>query len=179
MDSKDLKKKLRASVKALKLNLSKEDKFEEAQAVFNKLEQLGKFGDAQYVLLYWSLNDELPTHSFIRKWHKSKHIYLPKVVGDDVNLHRFHGLGSLKKGAFGIMEPEGDELHDLSLIDLAVIPGIAFTSTGKRMGRGGGYYDRLLPKLENAFKVGVGYSCQLVNDIPTEAHDVAMDLVIS
>ena len=64
-------------------------------------------------------------------------------------------------------------------IDLVIVPGIAFTPAGQRLGRGRGYYDRLLPRLRNAYKMGVCWPCQMVTAIPTEPHDMPMDCVIT
>ena len=64
-------------------------------------------------------------------------------------------------------------------ITFAVIPGVAFDHTGNRLGRGKGYYDRLLPHLSKAFKVGICFPYQLIETIPTEPFDIPMDSVIT
>ncbi len=82
-------------------------------------------------------------------------------------------------GAFGITEPEDScPTVDPSEIDLAIVPGLAFSRSGIRLGRGKGYYDRMLPRL-NCFKLGVCYSVALSDSIPSEKWDVPMDKVIS
>ena len=68
---------------------------------------------------------------------------------------------------------------DLDAIDVVIIPGVAFTRDGKRLGRGKGYYDRFLPKLSTAYRIGVCYDFQLSDTLPTESYDQKMDLVIS
>ena len=146
--------------------------------MFKKIEQLPSFQQASHILCYWSLPDELNTHLFVDKWYVDKTIYLPKVVGKEVELIRYAGQNSLLEGAYGIMEPIGISLLYLTLIDLVIVPGIAFSKDGYRMGRGGGYYDRLLPLLPKAFKVGIAYSCQIVESIPVSKHDVNMNIVV-
>ena len=76
------------------------------------------------------------------------------------------------------MEPSGELFDDYAAIDLAVVPGMAFDIQNNRLGRGKGYYDRMLPKLVNAYKIGVCFSFQRLPGIPAEGNDVKMDEVI-
>ena len=85
----------------------------------------------------------------------------------------------LKKGPFGILEPQGEVLNELSLIDIAIVPGLAFSADGKRLGRGKGYYDRLLKRIPQCYKIGICFSFQLINHIPTTQYDVMMNEVIA
>lgn len=84
----------------------------------------------------------------------------------------------LELGSFQIEEPTGNDLTDVDDIELMVIPAVAFDRKGNRLGRGKGFYDRLL-KTSRATKIGVGYEFQLLDSIPCEPHDVAMDMVIT
>lgn len=107
-----------------------------------------------------------------------KNIYLPRVVGNDIKITKVGERGFVK-GQFNILEPnETDYLQDLSKIDVAIIPGVAFDKNLNRLGRGRGYYDRFL-KCFNGLKVGIGFDLQIVDNIPTEPHDVKMDMIIS
>lgn len=137
------------------------------------------FLTAKTVLLYHSLNDEVNTHQFIEKWCSQKQLLLPKVVGDDLELRCFHDVSELKIGSFGIAEPTGKLFTDYAQIDMVVVPGIAFDHCGNRLGRGKGYYDRLLPKLTNAYKIGVCFPYQLVDAVPVEPTDIKMDTIIT
>lgn len=72
------------------------------------------------------------------------------------------------------------ELHLPENIDLVLVPGLAFSKDRRRLGRGGGFFDRMLGgRGANAFKLGVCFSFQIVNSIPTDTHDVAMDAVVT
>ena len=95
-----------------------------------------------------------------------------------MELRRYTGPADLALGAYNIMEPTGELFVDYASIDLAVIPGVAFDREGNRMGRGKGYYDRLLPKLRSTYKIGICLPFQLVERVPTDEHDVKMDEVI-
>lgn len=145
--------------------------------IMEKLEADSDFIRAQTVLLYFSLGDEVNTHDFIAKHGKDKCILLPVVTGDTLELRIYDG--DMKQGAFGIMEPTGQKFSTFGQIDVAVIPGMAFDQKGNRMGRGKGYYDKLLPALPHAIKIGICFPFQLVEEVPVEEYDVPMDKVIS
>lgn len=124
------------------------------------------------------MKDEVHTHAFIEKWSKHKEIVLPVVTGETLELRSYSGVNGLKAGIYNIQEPVGNPFHDYSVIDLVVVPGVAFDAEGHRLGRGKGYYDRLLP-LINAVKIGICFPFQLVDHIPTEAFDIQMDEIIT
>ena len=84
----------------------------------------------------------------------------------------------LALGAFHIEEPQGDDTVDPDSIELMVIPAVAYDRNGNRLGRGKGFYDRLLASTK-ARKVGIAYDFQLVDEIPAEPHDVPVDIVIT
>lgn len=130
-------------------------------------------------MLYHSLKDEVDTHAFIRKWSREKCILLPVVVGDDLELRLYTGPEDLTVGAYGIEEPTGARFTDYAAIDLIVVPGVAFDRDGNRLGRGKGYYDRLLPRIPSAYKIGICFPFQLVDEVPAEPFDIRMDEIIS
>ena len=101
------------------------------------------------------------------------------VKGYDLELRLYTGDDRLTEGAFHIDEPTGTAFTDYAAIDLAVIPGVAFDRRGNRLGRGKGYYDRLLPRIPTAYKLGLCFPFQVLNQIPAEAHDIPMDEVLT
>ncbi|MCD8317611.1 MAG: 5-formyltetrahydrofolate cyclo-ligase [Paraprevotella sp.] len=139
-----------------------------------------RFVNAQTVMLYHALPDEVDTRDFVRYWSFRNSILLPTVKGNEIELHRYTPEDSLSEGAFGVQESSGTVFTDYASIDLAVIPGVAFDAEGHRLGRGQGFYDRLLTHLKDypIYKLGVCFDCQNVNLVPTEAHDVPMDEVL-
>lgn len=143
------------------------------------LEAHPAFRAASTVLLYHSLKDEVDTHAFIRKWSRKKRILLPVVVGDDLELRLYTGPEDLAIGAYGIEEPTGEPFTDYAAIDFIAVPGVAFDRSGNRLGRGKGYYDRLLPRIPSAYKAGICFPFQLVEEVPAEAFDIRMDEVIT
>ncbi len=179
MEIADIKKDLRQKIKKIKSIYPLEKKKFYSLPIFNHIERIFSFKKAEYVLLYWSMNDEVYTHDFINKWYKDKTILLPCVVGDDLVLRKYEGKDSMIEGEqFGILEPQGNIFEDYSKIDLMIIPGVAFDSTKNRMGRGRGFYDRLL-KTCDCEKIGICFDFQIVNKVPTEEFDVKMNKVIA
>lgn len=102
------------------------------------------------------------------------------VSGEEMILEvRELAPGQLALSRWGIWEPtdEAPLLSDYSRLDLVVVPGVAFSSDGKRLGRGKSFYDRFLPLVPRAAFVGVCYPCQVVEQIPADPWDIGMDIV--
>ena len=86
-------------------------------------------------------------------------------------------LKDLLPGKFGILEPSENCVKvDASEIDLTLVPGLAFDQYRNRLGRGRGFYDRWLMQLSGK-RIGVGFDYQLVDTVPTEPHDIQLDLI--
>ncbi|MBQ9638116.1 MAG: 5-formyltetrahydrofolate cyclo-ligase [Bacteroidales bacterium] len=176
MDKQQLRKEIRAEKRAM----PPAKKELQSQQVMARVEQLPAFNSASVVLLYWSMDDEVATHSFVDRWYRSKTLLLPCVDGDLLRLRQYTGATCMQAGPqFGIGEPTGKEYTELQRIDLIVVPGVAFDRECNRMGRGRGFYDRLLSTTERAIKIGVGFDFQLLDTIPTEAHDIRMNFVVT
>ncbi len=174
------KKELRKIVRAAKSAVPLEEKIRRSMPIMQQVEQLTSFRNANTVLLYWSMDDEVYTHDFVKRWYKEKTLLLPCVDGDDLLLRQYTGPDSMQPGPqFGIPEPVGPVFEALEHVQMIVVPGVAFDHNKNRMGRGRGFYDRLLKSTPNAVKVGVAFSFQLFDTIPTEPFDVPMDEVIS
>ena len=173
------KQDLRQAMKQRKAAHTKEELAALSERVVAALCATPQWQQAHTVLLYHSLPDEVDTHQLIGSaLQDGKRVLLPVVVGDELEL-RETDAKNLQEGAFHIWEPTGGAWTAYEAIDLAVIPGVAFTPDGRRLGRGRGYYDRLLPRLNGVTKIGVCWSFQLITQLPTEAHDIAMDFVIT
>lgn len=102
------------------------------------------------------------------RWH------FPRIDGDHLHFHQVSTLAELEAGAFGIRAPRAD-LPELAIkdIDLVLVPGLGFGRDGSRLGRGRGYYDRVLARLRpDVPRIGIAFIEQLVDRVPTEAHDV-------
>lgn len=139
-----------------------------------------KLSPYKVILLYSALPDEVPTQVLMDELvAQGKTVVLPRVVSDtDMELRRYTGLQDLQAGAYGILEPTGELFADYDAIDVALIPGMAFDAEGHRLGRGKGYYDRFLACVPHLYKIGLCFSWQIVDDVPSDEHDVVMDEVI-
>lgn len=157
--------------------LSELERESAAAQVFARLEATAAFQMADRILMYHSLPDELSTISFLRKWKDIKRFYLPRVNGVNLDILPYDE-SRLELGSFHIEEPQGDSTVDPEEIELIVVPAVAYDRRGNRLGRGKGFYDRLLATTRAA-KIGVGYEFQLLDELPAEEHDVPMDMVIT
>ena len=176
------KEKLRKLILARRKGLSETDAGLSSrliQAVFVASEE---FRRSKVLGLYAPAHNEVATWAVLAAALASaKTVIYPAVAGDTLEFRRILEPDMLRKGAFGIPEPDTTcDVHDPRDADLIVIPGIAFDLTGKRIGYGKGYYDRALHHLEGQGKlVGFCYDFQLIADIAGEPHDVMMDMVIT
>ncbi len=197
------KSEWRIAMKQRNRALPPEEKRAAAERIFAAVEALPEFVQARCVACFCALPDEPPTAEALRRWSGSKRVVVPRVEGDTMRFYDYRP-DALVRGAFGIDEPlvedfvrpvgAGDsELAEPTngpsagfvvreclpeALDLVVVPGVAFTRDGARLGRGRGYYDRYLarPGLR-AFCVGVCFAHQLIDVLPVEPHDRAMDAV--
>lgn len=187
-----MKSELRKTIRERKRCFAQEELDEMAFAIISRLTVHPRFAAARTVMLYHSLPDEVDTHHLLAAMTASsaitaktanplagKTILLPRVTSDTgMELRIYTGPDDMQRGAFGIMEPCGSVFTRYGEVDLAVIPGMAFDAAGHRLGRGKGYYDRFLPLIPQAYKIGVCFPFQIVDSVPTEPTDVAMDEVM-
>ena len=173
------KKELRRQIKELKAITPVAVRQVEAAMVFKKIEKMAVWQQSQHILCYWSLPDELPTHEAVNQWlAMGKNIYLPRVVGDDLEIVPYHGAQSLDdNNKFHIGEPVGEGV-DASCLELIIVPAVALDAKRNRLGRGKGFYDRLLAGT-NCPTIGVACDFQLVDEVPVEPHDRPLDCVVT
>lgn len=171
------KKEIRKQIKVFKSGISQQQMQDEANLVFEKIESLAEFKKSTTIFLYWSLEDELPTHRFIEKWSACKQIILPSVSGKDMILKKYSETKDLITGKLGISEPAINTDYEGN-IDLVIVPGIAFDKSKNRLGRGKGFYDRYFNH-NKLYKIGICFDFQLLNTIPTTSQDVKMDKIIT
>ncbi len=170
------KAELRKLVKTRIKNMTEEEKKKESEDVMMKLENTQQFKSAKTILLFHSLPDEVCTHELIEKYASKKKILLPVIDGEKWHIREYKG--DLKTGEYNIQEPTGGNYYDYGSIDLVVVPGVCFDKDKGRVGRGKGYYDRILKEIK-AFKIGICFDCQLLSKVPAEEWDVKMDQVMT
>lgn len=136
---------------------------------------------AETVLVFASIGNEVRTQPSIQAaWAAGKRVALPRVVGDELQLHFVGSDTGLVEGAFSVPEPpETASQVQPEEVDFALVPALAVDPRGYRIGYGGGYYDKLLPLLRHACTCAVAYDFQLISEVPELAFDVAVDLVVT
>lgn len=129
---------------------------------------------------YMALTDEPDLLPLFQHWQSIANVYLPRVEGDEeMNFYPFMGIDSLTQaGKYQIFEPNGkDDPIDPSMLDVIIIPAIAFDRQLYRLGRGKGYYDRYLAKTQ-ARRIGVTLSLMRVDSLPRDQWDIPMHEVV-
>lgn len=181
MDIKEHKKEIRKYIKSLKKGASAEDLAKQSINIQKRVEQIEDFISANTVLLYFSLPDEVNTEYLLSRWSNKlsgdKRIILPVVEGDILILKEYIP-DEISQGYQNIYEPTGENVINPSEIEFAVIPGVAFDSKCNRMGRGKGFYDKLLPHL-NCKCAALSFSFQIVDSVPCEEFDRPLDFVVT
>ena len=174
------KKDLRIFIRMQKAQFNKEELERMSVPITNRLLASPRVKSAKTILMYYSLDDEVNTHNILNHFlNEGKTILLPAVLDDkNMELRHYEGPQDLVGGFFRIMEPVGRLFNDYPSVDVAVVPGMAFDSRCNRLGRGKGYYDRMLPKLSNAYKIGMCFDFQKLPGIPADEHDIKVDEVI-
>lgn len=136
---------------------------------------------SQTIAVFAALPGEVDLSEWIARHPERCWVY-PRVAGDQLTFHAVEKSASqLVPGPFGIREPSPDSAAtDVKRIDTFLCPGLAFDARGGRLGRGGGFYDRMLAGARpDAMKIGVCFTNQIVSDTFQEPHDMRMDLVVS
>jgi 5-formyltetrahydrofolate cyclo-ligase len=163
------------------------DKDELSKLICRKLVELPEYRAARTVLYYVDVRSEVRTRHYLPEaLSHEKTIVVPYCVEGELELFHLENMDELAVGMYRILEPK-PELRGLAhkrpaveSLDLVVVPGVAFDRTGARMGHGFGYYDKLLHRARpDAPLVALAFECQLFAEVPTEAHDIFMDRVIT
>lgn len=165
-------------------SLSLTEREEKNQLIFQRLISLREFQTAGVVLCYASFRSEVDTFRLIEYLlNTGRRTLLPRVNPSirELEIREIRSLQELQKGYMGIPEPAPTApLRDLNLSDIIIIPGIAFDRRGGRIGYGVGYYDKLLSGLRRPIPlVGLAYDEQLLKEIPIEAHDRRVDIIVT
>jgi 5-formyltetrahydrofolate cyclo-ligase len=173
------KKEIRREVRRRIAEIDAPSRALAAERIFSQIETLEPFREARCIALFAAMKDEVPTDFALRRWRDmGKRIVVPRVEGDVMRFYDY-APERMQTGAFGIEEPMGDEECSCTDIDLMIVPARAFTRRGERLGRGGGFYDKYMSLNGfRAYKVGIAFSCQIFNAIPTDAHDIIVDEVV-
>lgn len=177
------KKQLRRELRGQRAALDPLHRAAASAAITGHVLGLPEYRAARTVGAYWPLAGEVDsTDLCARVLADGKGLFLPRVESDsEVSLRRVWQLDALMPGRFNILEPaESAAVAQPREVDLFLVPGLAFDALGGRLGYGRGYFDRLLHAARlGATFVGLCFEAVRVDEVPMEAHDVRMHLVIT
>jgi 5-formyltetrahydrofolate cyclo-ligase len=175
------KKQIRSKI-LLRLKTQKEeDRDKKSWKIKNKLFKTAVFKKAKVIMFYVSFDGEVRTREMIKKAQQlGKKVVVP-ICGKNriINACLLKDKARFIRGPYGTREPVIKECVDLRHLDLVIVPGVAFTKEGKRLGRGKGFYDRFLKELPlRTVSVGLAFDFQILPDIPATPNDVSVNKVI-
>ena len=181
----DRKVELRRAVLARRDN--EPDRDERSTRILQRLVERPEYRDARTVMTYVGVGSEVPTVPFIEAMLQSgRRVVVPWCEPEDLRLFELRALDELGPAAFGLLEPspslreDGERLPGLEVVDLVVVPGVAFDQHGGRLGHGKGYYDRLLARRRPGTPaIALAFQCQIVDAVPMTDWDVPVDLVLT
>ncbi|MFP4177236.1 MAG: 5-formyltetrahydrofolate cyclo-ligase [Acholeplasmataceae bacterium] len=162
------KKDLRERMKEQRLQLTDEDVRSKSQRIIEKIEALPYYAKCRVIGSYVAFNNEVDLTAL---FHPSASFVYPKVVGEDLH---FYAGGEMVRSAYGVLEPKGGKAYD-EAIDLLLVPALAISKAGDRIGYGKAFYDRFLERVRPEHVIGVIYDFQEVEAIGTGDHDQRLD----
>ena len=146
--------------------------------IYQNLKQVDSYINSQNIACYFSIGSEIDTYDIMLGiLEQGKNMLLPKIVDNNLEFYVVPNLEKLEKGIFDIMEPK-DSCKKAENIDCVLVPTIGISKSGDRLGYGRGYYDKFLSST-GAVKISLTYSKQIVKSIPSESHDIKIDLIIT
>ncbi len=173
------KDEIRILMRQKRRELTEEFKANSSELITEKIIPICK--SLKCVMVYMSSFNEPDTLMLIKHLIKNKiNVVIPVSRTSDCTIipSYISSLDTLNKGAYGIYEPQIINEASIDDVELVLVPGIAFSKTGDRIGFGKGYYDKLLNKFKG-IKIGVCYDFQMISEIPASPHDIKMDMIIT
>lgn len=134
------------------------------------------------VAVYLASPDEIDLSEFILEMlERGVKVVAPRWNGETYELAKLKSLseGDLRRGPMNILEPAEAEIVKPSEVTAWIVPGLAFTILGDRLGYGGGWYDRLMAGAKGSFKIGVAHEFQIVKNLPHEPHDIPLIRIVT
>ncbi len=149
-----------------------------SKQIQDNLRKVDFFRNAKSVGAYYSIGSEVKTQEILQEILKSgRDVTLPKVVKKDLVFKKINSFSDLEQGNFSVMEPK-DDCKDVKKIEVIIVPAIALTRNGYRLGYGFGYYDRYLSGKKSK-TIALSYSKQVIRSFPHSDHDVRIDCIVT
>ncbi len=172
------KQSLRALVEQKRRIYPKEQAKADSEAIMSRLEQLPCFRDAQTIMIYYPIHNEVDLRPLLQRYEGKKTFLLPVTHRRSIEPRQYLGEEQMQRGNYSVPEPQTATFK--GKIDLILVPGVVFDLQCNRIGRGAGFYDRFLKKHRRVTQLGVGYDFQVKNrEIPHSFSDKPLDGVIT
>lgn len=173
------KKLLRQIIRQKKREMTEQEIVRAGEVLAEKFYATQQYRQAKTIYGYLPYNQEVRTVPMLqRALEDGKQVAVPKVYGDEMKFIYMTDLSLVEKSDMGIPEPVADGPEGDDPTALVLMPGLAFTVNGDRMGYGGGYYDKFLAAEPNHPTVALCYEFQIVESLPTQDHDIPVDVVL-
>lgn len=149
-----------------------------SKSILKRLKKIEIFNNARKIGAYYPIGSEVHTQDIMQvALSEGKEIFLPKVIGKNIEFRKIESFSNLEKGSFDIMEPRDECLIENNL-DVILVPTVGISSTGVRLGYGHGFYDRFLA--ENKIKtISLTLDKQIIKNIPRSDHDIIIDWIVT
>ena len=176
------KDKIRKQILEKRSNLSLEELDKKSELIIENLTPYLK--NAQNIMIFTDMKNEVRITKLI-ELYPEKNFFISKIVNSknrEMKINKYNE-NELVLHKFGYYESSSDDFYDEKILDIVIVPALAFDSSKNRIGFGGGYYDTFLNKVrgknKNTLFIGVCYDFQMIEEVPIEGHDITLDLVIN
>jgi 5-formyltetrahydrofolate cyclo-ligase len=179
-DLKRAKRRVRREVLAIRDAVPEQERAAMGEAIGDRFAELAEVAPGASILVFWSFGSEVPTGPLIdRLVRRGVDVALPRIVDRNLEAVRFRPGDPTRRTGFGAEEPTGGVTIAPRALDVIAVPGVAFDRRGRRVGYGGGFYDRLLPATE-AIPIAIAFSVQVVDgDLPAGGSDVPVAAIVT
>jgi len=149
-----------------------------SEKIQKRLKKINSYRDAQKIGVYYPIGSEILTQDIIQELiSNGKDVFLPKVIGENIEFRKIVDFSSLEKGSFDIMEPKDDCMIDNNL-DVVLVPTVGISPIGVRLGYGHGFYDKFLAEHKTT-TISLTLEKQIVKNIPKSEHDIIINWIIT
>ena len=176
------KDEIRKQILEKRSNLSLEEVDKKSELIIENLTPYLK--NAQNIMIFTDMKNEVRITKLI-ELYPEKNFFISKIVNSknrEMKINKYNE-NELVLHKFGYYESSSDDFYDEKILDIVIVPALAFDSSKNRIGFGGGYYDTFLNKVrgknKNTLFIGVCYDFQMIEEVPIEGHDITLDLIIN
>ncbi|MEZ3515233.1 MAG: 5-formyltetrahydrofolate cyclo-ligase [Lachnospiraceae bacterium] len=182
----ETKAEIRKRILEVRKGLTDEEAATKSEAIVQKVVKTPEYKEADNILLYADYCREVMTRGIFEDalLHR-KRIYFPKVdkMTNTMEFYQIISLRQLERGYMDILEPREDMKMRYKFQPkedtLAVLPGVAFDTSGYRLGYGKGFYDKFLANRRQISTMALAFACQIIDEIPRDAYDIKMDKIVT